>query len=82
MKLITAAILLALAATQTKPEVGVGAYYREGLMREVCERRVRNGWMPEGVELDCDWLCLVSAIEPEDLGKWAVVSIPGGSLHL
>ena len=55
-----------------QPEVGVGAFYHErpGQMREICEYRVQQGWTPG---LQCDWPCLVSAIEPEDIGQmWLV----------
>ena len=61
-----------------EPEVGVGAYYAEGLMEQVCARRVKENWTSG---LQCDWYCLVSAIEPEDIGQWWAVEV-GGSIHL
>ena len=61
-----------------EPEVGVGAYYGPGLIQQVCEHRVSHGWQ----DLDCDWPCLVSAIEPGDLGQWWLVDVPGASMHL
>jgi hypothetical protein len=60
---------------------GVAAYYREGLLREVCERRVRNGWVPPG-GLDCSGDCLVAGIEHKDLGSWWLISVPGASSHV
>ena len=58
---------------------GVGAFYSEGLMQEVCERRAQENWTPG---LQCDWPCLVSAIEPEHLGEWWLVDVPGASMHV
>lgn len=60
---------------------GVGAYYAPGVMLEVCERRMRNGWIPDGRELACDHSCLVSAIAQEDVGAWFLVDVPGASMH-
>ena len=57
---------------------GVGAYYAPGLMEGVCRYRVSEGWN----DLDCDWPCLVSAIEPEHLGEMWLVDLPGGSVHV
>ena len=59
--------------------VGVGAYYAPGLMQQVCERRVQENWTPG---LQCDWPCLVSAIEQEHLGELWLVDMPGGSMHV
>ena len=59
--------------------VGVGAYYGPGLIQQVCEHRVQQGWTPG---LQCDWPCLVSAIEPEDIGQWWLVDVPGASMHV
>lgn len=78
-KLLTLAAMMGLLG---EAETGVGAYYTEpGLMHEVCEHRARNGWMPAGIELYCDWPCLISAIHPKDMGRWALVAIPGSGLH-
>jgi len=53
-----------------EPEVGVGAFYGPGLMKQVCVHRVQENWTPG---LQCDWPCLVSAIEQEDIGQmWLV----------
>lgn len=60
---------------------GTGAYYSPGLMKQVCERRVREGWVPNEVRLHCDWPCLVAGIEHDTLGRWVVVDV-GASLHL
>jgi hypothetical protein len=60
---------------------GVAAYYRDGLLQEVCERRVRNGWT-NAQRLDCSWPCLVAGIEHEELGKWYLVDVPGASMHV
>ena len=57
-----------------EPEVGVGAFYGPGIMEEVCVRRVQENWTSG---LQCDWPCLVSAIEPEDIGQWWVVEAAG-----
>ena len=68
-KLLFHAVLLGALG---EPEVGVGGYYHErpGQMQEVCERRVQQGWTPG---LQCEWYCLVSAIEQEDIGQWWLV---------
>ena len=61
-----------------EPEVGVGAFYAEGVMKRVCEHRVEHGWTPG---LRCEWYCLVSGIEQESLGEWWAVEV-GSTLHL
>ena len=61
-----------------EPEVGVGAFYAEGLMQQVCVHRVEQGWTPG---LQCEWYCLVSAIEQEDIGQWWAVDT-GAGMHL
>lgn len=73
-------VVAALAGLLGQPETGVGAYYGDGIMQEVCERRVRNGWH-DGVKLHCDWPCLVAGIEHDTLGRWVVVDV-GTELHL
>lgn len=82
-KLFTIAVLFGLLG---KPEVGVGAYYHEspGLMKEVCERRMERGWHPVGVVLDCNWGCLAAnpRHEPESIGEYWLVDLPGGGLHV
>ena len=72
-------IIAAIYGFLGQPSTGVGAYYQPGIMQAVCERRVNEGWNPQ---LDCSWPCLISSIYAEDMGKWAVVAIPGGGLHL
>ena len=57
---------------------GVGAFYRKGLMEEVCRHRVENGW---SVDLDCDHVCLVAGIEHDTLGDWVLIDVPGASFH-
>lgn len=57
---------------------GVAAYYAPGMMEEVCERRVSNGWN----DLDCSAVCLVSGIEPGHIGDWWLVYHPTLSYHL
>lgn len=57
---------------------GVGAYYHEASLRGVCELRVSEGWN----DLDCSWPCLVSAIEPEDIGQIWLLYHPSCSWHL
>ena len=77
-----AKIILLVAGLQVSGyQEGVAAYYREGLLQEVCERRVRNGWVPPH-GLDCSWPCLVAGIEHEELGKWYLVDVPNASKHL
>ena len=61
-----------------EPEVGVGAFYAEGLMQRVCEHRTEMGW----ASLNCSWPCLVAGIEQDTVGEWRVVDLPGGSVHL
>ena len=82
-KLFTIAILFGLLG---KPEVGVGAYYHEspGLMKEVCERRMREGWHPPGIRLSCDWPCLAAnpRYEPESIGEYWFVDLPGLGLRI
>jgi len=60
---------------------GMAAYYRDGLLREGCERRVTNGWT-NGQMLDCSWPCLVAGIEHRELGAWYLVDVPGASTHI
>jgi len=62
-----------------EPEVGVGAFYAEGLMQQVCEHRIQENWTPG---LQCDWPCLVAGIEHDSLGEWWLVDVPGASFHL
>ena len=59
--------------------VGVGAYYnqRPGLMREVCERRVSNGWQPD---LDCSWPCLAAGMDASEIGDYVLADLPGHSM--
>jgi hypothetical protein len=52
------------------------------VIQGVCERRVRNGWVPPARALNCFWPCLVAGIEHEELGKWYLVDVPGASLHV
>ena len=63
---------------------GVGAYYHEVSLREVCQRRVEHGWHPVGAELNCSYPCLAAAIRsgPSQLGDYWLVGLPGGSLHV
>ena len=76
-------ILKALVGAFDDPDIGVAAYYREGLMREVCERRVANGWHPSGIEPDCERACLVAAVGPSDrIGERVIVLIPGDVFRL
>ncbi len=75
-------IIAAICGLLGPPQVGVGGFYTEpGLFKEVCERRMANRWHPEGVELHCNWPCLVAGIEHDTLGRWVVVDV-GASLHL
>ncbi len=64
-----------LAVMNQQPLIGVGAYYGDGLMEQVCERRTLNGWHP--VKLACSWPCLVAGIEQDTLGTWVLLSVPG-----
>ena len=63
---------------------GVGAYYHEVSLRDVCQRRVENGWFPQGNELVCTHPCLAAPITPDPsrLGEYWLVDLPGGSLHV
>ena len=63
---------------------GTGAYYHEVSLREVCERRERLGWLPNGATLDCAFPCLAAAISsgPSELGDYWLVDLPGASLHI
>ena len=62
-----------------EPEVGVGAFaVQPDTWYKVCLHRVEHGWN----DLDCDWPCLVSAIEQEDIGQMWLVDVPGASMHL
>lgn len=63
---------------------GVGAYYHEVSLREVCERRVERGWFPPGAELLCGQPCLAAAVtsDPLQLGEYWLVDLPGGSIHV
>jgi len=69
----------ALIGALGEPEVGVGAYYGDGVIQRVCEHRVQQGWTPG---LQCDWPCLVAGIEQDTLGEWWLVDVPGASFHL
>lgn len=61
------------------PDVGVGAYATEpDTWYNVCLNRVRNGWNPQ---LNCEWPCLISAIEQEHIGEWWLINVPGASFH-
>ena len=71
-------VFVMIGAQVTGYSEGVGAYYAEGVMKRVCEHRVSHGWN----DLDCSWPCLVSAIEPEDIGQFWLVDVPGASMHL
>ena len=74
-KLLTAAAMLGLLG---EPERGVGAYYKPGLMEQVCRHRIERGWTPD---LHCDWPCLVAGIEQDTIGDWVLVDVPGASFH-
>ena len=58
---------------------GDGAYYHRVNMRRVCERRNLEGWTPE--RLDCSQTCLAAwgRHEPDMLGRYVLVSLPGCS---
>jgi hypothetical protein len=62
---------------------GVGAYYHEVSLRDVCRRRVARNW-DYGANLDCGHPCLAAAItdEPTALGTLVLADLPGGSMHM
>jgi hypothetical protein len=77
--LISKLILLVSGHRVQGYDQGVAAYYREGLMQDVCDHRVSQGWNPH---LDCSQKCLVASIEPDYIGEVWLVSILDSSFHL
>lgn len=73
------AVLCMLGLCGSPDGEGVGAYYhqRPELMREVCERRVAEGWNPG---LDCSFPCLAAGMRPEEIGSYVLADLPGHSL--
>ena len=52
---------------------GTLAYYHQVNIEDVCWRRVRQGWNPQ---LNCDFPCLISSIEPEHIGEYWLIALP------
>lgn len=75
-----AMLILAMLGLWLPSLEGVGAYYHEVDIRDVCLRRNENGW--HSSPLSCDWYCLVAAVEPEYLGEWWFVKLPSCGYHV
>lgn len=52
---------------------GTLAYWHQVNIEDVCWRRVREGWNPQ---LNCDYPCLISGIEPEHVGEYWLIALP------
>lgn len=75
-----AMLILAMLGLWAPTMEGVGAYYHQVDIRDVCLHRNENEW--HGTSLSCDWYCLVAAVEPEYLGEWWFVNLPGCGYHV
>jgi len=83
-RMIANLVMLVVGLQAGSVQEGVGAYYHEVSLREVCQRRVENGWHPPGAELLCTYPCLAAAVtaDPMQLGDFWLVDLPGGSMHV
>ena len=83
-RMIAKLVMLVVGLHMGSVQEGVGAYYHEVSLREVCQRRVENGWHPAGAELLCSYPCLAAAVtaDPMQLGDFWLVDLPGGSMHV
>ena len=75
---VSLGFVLTVSLSTLIPQVGTGAYYRQGLLGTVCERRKAMGWYPPGATLDCDFPCLMSDIfSRTSIGEYRKVFLPG-----